>query len=206
MVYSTKQELVLGGAQAAASVTVPYGPLTTAGELQLCITLDGEPVDRSPLPLKVLPGKPDAATSEVVGGGKGNRALAVAGQPGFFTVVLRDKWGNRAATPELGGDAAPLQVELRPRQPGGGAAAGAGVQEQGAGGDEEAGGGTKGDAAVTMVAADSTGRVNVQFARGQAGRHSGCVRCASWSLCGVLCAAAAPRRAVPRGIVKIPHT
>ena len=110
MVYSTKQELVLGGAQAAASVTVPYGPLTTAGELQLCITLDGEPVDRSPLPLKVLPGKPDAATSEVVGGGKGNRALAVAGQPGFFTVVLRDKWGNRAATPELGGDAAPLQV------------------------------------------------------------------------------------------------
>ena len=33
VVYSTKQELVLGGAQAAASVTVPYGPLTTAGEL-----------------------------------------------------------------------------------------------------------------------------------------------------------------------------
>ena len=109
VLHSTRQSVALGP-QADEQICVPYGPLTTAGELWLSITLDGQHVADSPRPPSAA-GIRDASSSELRGGGRGNSAVALAGQAATFD-RMRDKYGN-PMTPQLDTDEhSALHVEL----------------------------------------------------------------------------------------------
>lgn len=99
----------------AARVPLSFGPLYNAGEYLLAITVEGGHISGSPFALRVRAGAPVAAASELVGsddGGPHGRHVssAVAGLPSSFTLLARDRFGNRV---ERGGDRVAVRFDAR---------------------------------------------------------------------------------------------
>eukprot|EP00965_Chrysotila_dentata_P138261 4573017-Pleurochrysis_carterae.AAC.3 len=79
-------------------VSLRYGPLTRAGPHLVCATLNRAHITGSPFLVSVRPGVADAARSSLRGMADGalcGVSAGVAGEEVRFSVVLRDRYGNR---------------------------------------------------------------------------------------------------------------
>ena len=76
--------------------TCTYLPVTASPDCRVSVTINGMHLNGSPFFAQVLPGKTDAATSEVFGRGLYD---GMSGQLCRFTIQTKDAYGNRCSKP-----------------------------------------------------------------------------------------------------------